>query len=76
MGLGKAQKQARNLEIKMAKKRQRQTEQDNEYQKELDQVASMDNDRSYSLTKNGKPVLNGIWANARFWKVLYGLPTE
>ena len=77
MGLGKAQKQARNLEVKMAKKRKEKEKREEEYKKELELIASMDNNRSYSITDNdGKPVLNGMFANGRFWKTLYGLPTE
>jgi len=69
IGFGKAQKQTRNLKIKIDKRKE-------ERAKELDQVASMDNDKSYAIFKNGKPLLNGTFMNAKFWKLLYGLPLE
>ena len=69
MGFGKSQKQKRNLEMKLAKKKEAQ-------KKNFEMISSMDNNRSYSLRIDGKPVLGGMYANAKFWKSLYGISTD
>lgn len=71
MSFGKAQKQKRNLDAKLAKLKVVQEEKQKQFVKDKELIASMDDDILYSLYQDGKPFLHGMRLTGRIWKEMF-----
>lgn len=69
MGLGKAQKQQRNLEAKQAKRRE-------EGKKFSDMINSLDDDKGYAIKLKDVPLMCGATLTGRHWKLLYDIKSS